>query len=214
MTPREPPSIIVLAGTNGAGKSSVAGETFRERGAVYFNPDEAARRILELKPWLGVEEANARAWLAGKLRLERAIAKRMGYIFETTLGGATITALLEGAVDAGIPVRMWYVGLATPEHHLARVRARVAAGGHDIPAAKVRERFDQSRKNLIRLLPALAELHLSDNTAEADPETGQEPRPQVILRMVDGTITETAALAVVPTWAKPILVAAFRAYGI
>ena len=67
-----------------------------------------------------------------------------------------MTALLERALAVGLEVRVWYVGLSSPELHLARVRARVAKGGHDIPEAQVRARYDSSRLNLIRLLPRRA----------------------------------------------------------
>ena len=40
------PSIFVIAGTNGAGKSSIAGEMFLEHGVESFNPDEAANASL------------------------------------------------------------------------------------------------------------------------------------------------------------------------
>ena len=130
------PCIYVLAGTNGAGKSSIAGARFRESGAEYFNPDEAARRILAANPAAGPEEANAAAWQHGKRLLERAISERLTFAFETTLGGDTITALLEAARSAGIEVRIWYVGLDSVERHIARVRSRVARGGHDIPVEK------------------------------------------------------------------------------
>ena len=63
--------------------------------------------------------------------------------------------LLEQAIEKGMAVRVWYVGLENVELHSARVRARVAAGGHDIPEAKIRARSDQSRLNLIPLLPEL-----------------------------------------------------------
>jgi predicted ABC-type ATPase len=46
----EVPCIYVLAGTNGAGKSSVGGAAIREKGADYFNPDEATRRIRSTNP--------------------------------------------------------------------------------------------------------------------------------------------------------------------
>jgi len=69
--------------------------------------------------------------------LERAIAERKTFAFETTLGGATITALLQRALAAGIAVRVWYVGLDSPELHIARVRAR-SHGRHDIPAGHIR----------------------------------------------------------------------------
>jgi predicted ABC-type ATPase len=61
--------------------------------------------------------------------------------FETTLGGNTIPALLEEAMAVGIEVLVRYVGLDSVDLHIARVRAGVARGGHDIPEGKIRERF-------------------------------------------------------------------------
>lgn len=216
MTPRaeERSSIYVLAGANGAGKSSVAGAAIRERGADYFNPDEATRRILETNPGIDPQEANSQAWLQGKRLLEKAITSGKEFAFETTLGGNTIPALLERAHDAGLPVRVWYVGLEGPDLHVTRVRARVAAGGHDIPEAKIRERYQRSRQNLIRLLPKLTELRLFDNSADGDPGSGRAPGPRLILYMLDGRIVETCNVADVPGWAKPIFIAALRQYVI
>lgn len=207
------PSISVLAGTNGAGKSSVAGASLRARGGEHFNPDEAARQIMELEPGMGVVEANSRAWLQGKRLLENAIARRLEFAFETTLGGNTIPALLHKAHNAGLEVRVWFVGLATPDLHIARVKARVAAGGHDIPEAKIRERYDRSRENLIRLLPILAELWVFDNSAEQDPAQRIAPNPQLILHALDSRIVEACDATAVPDWAKPIFVAALRQFA-
>jgi predicted ABC-type ATPase len=205
-------SINVLAGTNGAGKSSVAGESIRARGGEYFNPDEATRRILEAEPAIGLEEANSRAWLLGRRLLENAITRRLEFAFETTLGGNTIPALLRRAHEAGLDVRMWYVGLDGPERHVSRVKARVARGGHDIPEEKIRERYDRSRDNLIRLLPILTELWLYDNTRESD-LSRSTPEPLLILHAVDGVILEACEAGDVSGWAKPIFVAALRQYS-
>ncbi len=204
----EAPCIYVLAGTNGAGKSSIGGAVIRNMGADYFNPDEATRRIHSASPHLSEREASSAAWHQGKRLLERAIANRLTFAFETTLGGETITALLRQALAKGIEVRVWYVGLATPELHLARVRARVARGGHDIPEGKIRERFERSRVNLIRLLPHLTELRVFDNSADADPASGKTPEPLLVLHMVNGAITSICDLPQVPGWAKPIVAAA------
>jgi len=62
---------------------------------------------------------------------ERAIAEKLDYAFETTLGGKTITSLLQQALSEGIEGRMWYVGLEGAELHIQSVRSRVAHGGHD-----------------------------------------------------------------------------------
>ncbi len=219
------PRLFVLAGTNGAGKSSIGGATIRSRGGEYFNPDEAAARIRQAQPHLSATQANSAAWHEGKRLLQHAIAQDLDYNFETTLGGKSFAALLKDAAAKGFEVRIWYVGLASPEHHLARVKARVKKGGHDIPEADIRRRFDQSRLQLIELLPHLAELRIYDNSDEADPHRGKAPRPQLLLHWVRHTAPGTGAgktqatvrapasaqaLMATPEWAKPVVMAALK----
>jgi len=205
------PVLFVLAGVNGAGKSSVAGAFLRRRNLNYFNPDEAARRI---RMFLGcsVEDANAYAWNEGKLLLEKAIRDRANHAFETTLGGRTIPRLLAAAADGGFEVRMWFVGLATVEQHIARVRARVATGGHDIPEDKIRERWNTARQNLMALLPRLNELRLFDNSDDRDPVTGMIPPPKLLLHWQRGAVIAPSrpALEATPEWARPIVTHALQ----
>jgi predicted ABC-type ATPase len=202
--------IYVLAGTNGAGKSSVFGEMATIAGAEYFTPDDATRLILDANPGATLAEANGEAWQQGKRLLERAIADRLDYMFETTLGGETFVGLLQKALAAGVRVRVSYVGLASPELHIARVAARVAKGGHDIPEARIRHRYDRGREHLIELLPNLTEMKLHDNSAEADPDAGKVPRPKLVLHMVTGRIKEMCNATQVPEWAKPIVAVALK----
>jgi predicted ABC-type ATPase len=209
----ESAQIYVLAGTNGAGKSSVGGAMILREGATYFNPDEAARKILAANKGITQEVANSAAWHEGRRLLERAIDERLDFAFETTLGGRTITRLLEVALSRGIEVRVWYVGLISPELHIERVKARVAAGGHDIPGEKIRERYNQSRENLIKLVPKLTELRVYDNSEDADPSTGSSPEPRLILHMEGQTIADVYDLAAAPAWAKAILIEAIRLQG-
>ena len=104
------------------------GAMFEQAGEEYFNPDTAARRIVLANPAITHAQANSAAWYDGKRLLVQAIATRLRFAFETTLGGNTMTGLLEKALAAGIEVRIWYVGLSTPELHIARVRSRVEKG--------------------------------------------------------------------------------------
>jgi predicted ABC-type ATPase len=205
------PVILVLAGVNGAGKSSLGGALIRGRGLEYFNPDEAARRIREATD-CAIEDANSLAWNEGKERLEAAIARRSNYAFESTLGGQTIPALLLGAARAGIDVTIWFVGLSSPEQHIARVRARVAAGGHDIPQDVVRRRWDDSRRHLIALMPAVAEIRVFDNSEEGDPVAGTIPEPRLVLHWRRGRIVspKNKSLSNTPEWAKPVVAAALK----
>jgi len=183
------------------------------KGTEYFNPDEAASRILLANPTITRAAANSVAWHQGKRLLERAIAEGLNFAFETTLGGRTITALLEPALSEGRDVRIWYVGLRNPELHIARVRARVAKGGHDIAESTIRERFDRSRVNLIRLMPRLAELRVYDNSGEADPDAGAIPQPMLLLHMAGGKTVSSCDPAMTPEWAKPILAVAMKFPG-
>ena len=182
-----------------------------QQGAEYFNPDEAARRILAANPGTSQVQANSAAWHQGKRLLERAISGRLDFALETTLGGNTIPDLLERAASSGIEVRIWYAGLSSPELHIARVRSRVEKGGHNIPEERVRERYDASRLNLIRLLPSLSELQVYDNSKEADPDTGVPPEPKLLLHMRRGKIVGPGGLSLTPEWAKAIVAAAMKA---
>ncbi len=170
------PCIFVVAGTNGAGKSSILGAMLLERGADYFDPDEAARLILSHNPGITQVEANSAAWHEGRRLLERAI---------------------------------WYVGLDSPDLHILRVRSRVERGGHDIPESRIRERYDQGRLNLIRLLPILTELFVYDNSTDTDPHSGIAPEPKLILHCIGGSVS-SCDLELTPDWAKPIVAAAMN----
>lgn len=205
-----PSRIYVLAGVNGAGKSSIAGAAFREHGSDYYNPDEAARRLMAANAGLSQAEANSRAWHMGRALLEKAIAKRLDFAFETTLGASTIPRLLAQAAKQGIEVHVWYAGLASPALHISRVRARVARGGHPIPERVIRRRFEHSRLNLIQLMPALTALRVYDNSAPADPASGKAPAPVLVLHMERGKIMNPQDLPNAPAWAKPIAAAAMK----
>ncbi|WP_101948519.1 zeta toxin family protein [Mycobacterium sp. 3519A] len=204
------PRLYVLAGVNGAGKSSIGGAMIRASGADYFNPDEAARQLMATNPGLDQVQANATAWHQGRRLLERAILERKDFAFESTLGGATMPRLLAEAASQGFEVRVFYVGLASPELHIERVRHRVQAGGHDIPESSIRRRWRHSRLNLIELLPHLTELKVYDNSADADPAAGRAPRPVLVLHLDHGAIEGPQDLSQTPEWAKPIVAAALK----
>jgi predicted ABC-type ATPase len=205
-----PMRLYVLAGVNGAGKSSIGGAAIRAAGGEYYNPDEAARALIVANPGLGQRAANAAAWQQGRKLLERAIDQRLDFNFETTLGGNTMPRLLAEAASRGIQVRVFYVGLASADAHIERVRQRVRAGGHDIPEADIRRRYRHSLLNLVQLLPALTELRVYDNSATADPAAGQAPLPVLVLHMRRGRIVGPPDLACTPDWAKPIVAAALQ----
>jgi len=206
------PVLYVLAGVNGAGKSSIGGYLLERDGLTWFNPDTFAR---ELRAATGCDQetANAQAWQEGMRRFDETVAKRLNYAFETTLGGKTVTAKILEATKTH-DVLIWFCGLSSPELHIARVKARVAAGGHPIPEEKIRQRYPQAQLNLIKLMPHVAYIKVYDNSAEAAAD-GTVPDPVLVLEMENGQVISPApddleALQRAPEWSKSILEAALR----
>jgi predicted ABC-type ATPase len=211
---RRAPFIFVLAGVNGAGKSSVGGHLLKEQGLDWFDPDSLARFLMQ-NTNLPLEEANAIAWRQGRDALAAAIKEGRNFALETTLGANTIPQLLVAASKTH-SVRMWYCGLASVEMHLQRVGSRVESGGHDIPEAKIRERWESSRSNVIKLLPYLEHLMVFDNSSTVGPGEPM-PAPTLVLE-VRGTIVRfpnrrvSRQIANTPAWARPIVEAAFQLF--
>ncbi len=124
MSPPNAPHIYVLAGINGAGKSSIGGAAFRAAGAAYYNPDEAARPWMAANPALTQADANSAAWRKGVELLTRAIGERKNFAFETTLGANTIPRLLmEAAITRYRTLRV----VRGPFQPRASYRARTSA---------------------------------------------------------------------------------------
>ena len=202
--------IVVAAGTNGAGKSVIAGEFLAARAkGAYFNPDLAAKQMMQ-KDGLTLAEANARAWNLGFELLNHSIEHNDDFSFETTLGGNSITQALMRAAASGLDVLIFYVGLDSPERHIARVTARVIRGGHAITTAKIRERYPNSLANLIKLLGCASEVRVYDNSAESEDGT---PRARLVFSMSQKRIVRPrlqALVATAPEWSKPLVAAANR----
>jgi predicted ABC-type ATPase len=194
--------IIAAAGTNGAGKSTIVGPLIRTLGGAYYNPDEYTHELAAV----GVprEQANALAWRQGYDALQRAIDENLNFAFETTLGGSSITVELLRALAIGRPVTILYVGLGSPELHIRRVAERVARGGHDIPEVKIRERFDNSRANLLKFIGTRVEIRVWDNSRQtadgsAAPVEIFRVQNRKVLIPKGGQVSQTA------NWAQPLV---------
>jgi predicted ABC-type ATPase len=204
------PVLYVLAGVNGAGKSSVGGHLLTQAGLSWFNPDTYARELVR-QQGLDQAAANAAAWQEGVRRLDAAVASGSSYAFETTLGGRTLVQKLVEA-SATHDVLVWFCGLRDAELHLARVQLRVTQGGHDIAEERIRQRWHTSRQNLIGLMPHLSQLSVFDNSASA--AVGEPiPDPRLLLRMDAGHLAfplTPEQVRQTPDWAKPLVEAAFQ----
>jgi predicted ABC-type ATPase len=135
------PTVIIIAGPNGAGKTTFANEylSLEERRFDFVNADEIGRELAAQNPYSDV--------LAARLMLRRVDAlldAGADFVVETTLASLTYAQKVPVWRKRGYIVSLVYLRLASVAESLARVRKRVAAGGHDIPPAHIQRRFQKS----------------------------------------------------------------------
>jgi len=143
--PAERPTVIVLGGVNGAGKTTASRRLLAEQLAVttFVNADEIARGLCAFAP-------ETVAISAGRIllqRLKELAAERSGFAFETTLAGRTYVPFLKDLRGAGYAIEIHYFWLRSPDLAVDRVADRVRSGGHNIPEPTIRQRYERSRRN-------------------------------------------------------------------
>lgn len=152
--PDESPTLLLIGGCNGAGKTTFARRLLPAEGIERFlNADELARGLSPLKPEL-------MAIRAGRLLLEEAqrlIDARCSFGLESTLSGKTYARLLKEARAAGFFIVLHFLVMPSAEVSIARVAQRVRKGGHHVPDADIRRRFRRSMENFLHTYVPLAD---------------------------------------------------------
>ena len=155
--------IVMIAGPNGAGKTTFAREFLPNEAHCpnFVNADLIAAGLSPFAPELA-------AYKAGRLMLE-AIAEHASrgesFAFETTLSGMTYARMIPAWRANGYVVKLLFLALPDAEMALARVAARVAQGGHNVPEEVVRRRFAAGRNNLDRYRQLVNSWQLYDNSS-------------------------------------------------
>jgi len=154
--------IVIIAGPNGAGKTTFAREFLPNEAncLTFVNADLIAAGLSPFAPHLA-------ALKAGRLMLEAIsehAAKGDCFAIETTLSGLTYARMIPCWRQAGYVVKLIFLSLPDADMALARVAARVAQGGHDVPEAVVRRRFAAGIRNFHdRYKPLVDDWQLYDN---------------------------------------------------
>ena len=145
----------IIAGVNGAGKSSLTGALRSERTdlGVIIDVDKITAELKS--PITGGKTAI--------VRMDEAIRRGISFTQETTLSGKRTEKTIRKARDRGYTIRLYYVGLDTAEESIGRIQNRVAKGGHHIPKTDVLRRFKHRFSDLIRVLPYCDEAVFFDN---------------------------------------------------
>jgi len=143
------PSVIVLAGANGAGKTTASRTLLAETLQVmtFVNADIIAQGLAGFDPDSAAIEAS-RIMLE---RLHTLAEQRADFAFETTLAGRTLAGWLDGLRQGGYIVNLVYFWLESADLAVLRVAQRVSEGGHNIPEATIRQRYTRSIQNFLQL---------------------------------------------------------------
>lgn len=166
------PVLIVLAGSNGAGKSTFYRHALQDTGLPFVNADVIAKRMNPQDPGAIAYESMHAAEAERRSLFEA----RESFVMETVLSdtqGAKLTFFQE-ARDAGYCLIVIHIWIPSPEISAARVLHRVQTGGHDVPDQKLIERFPRTQANAAMAL-RMANLGLVyDNSRRDQPYIHQE----------------------------------------
>jgi len=156
------PTCFIIAGPNGAGKTTFAMKYLPAVGCLNFvNADKVAYGLSPLN------ESSA-LFAACKISLQeidRYIALRQNFAFETTLSGKTYLPKIKAWRNAGWHVVLIYLHIPNTETSVLRVKSRVEQGGHDVPIDSLTRRYPRSLMNLFEYMKHCDSVHCLDNSA-------------------------------------------------
>ncbi len=190
------PVLIVIAGPNGSGKTTVTEQILRHEwmeDAVYINPDIIAQE--RFGDWNSVDAVSKSIIYCEELR-EECLRVRKSLIFETVLSRRDKVDYIRRAKEAGFFVRLFFVCTESPTINAMRIAKRVMQGGHDVPITKIISRYKLSVANCIDAAKIVDRCYLYDNSVE-----NSDARP--LFRAVNGTVFKRYTKSM-PAWAQLI----------
>lgn len=160
--------IVIIAGPNGAGKTTFAVEFLPNEGdcPVFVNADLIAAG---LNPF----GSAAVGFRAGRLMLEQIcehVRRGNSFAFETTLSGRGYARRIPRWRKLGYRVELLFLRLPTSDMAVARVAQRVLEGGHNVPEAVVRRRYEVGWRNFETLYRHLVDIWALYDNSEVVPK--------------------------------------------
>ena len=190
------PVLIVIAGPNGSGKTTITTKILHHQwmeDAVYINPDQIAKD--KFGDWNSAEAVMQSIKYCEALR-EECLTESKSLIFETVLSAEDKLDFIRRAKDSGFFIRIFFVSTNHPTINAARIAHRVMEGGHDVPISKIISRYFKSILNCRRISRLVDRTYIYDNSVD-----GQEA--QLLFRFVEGKLFKQYVKEI-PEWAVKI----------
>ena len=195
-TKQHKPVLIVIAGPNGFGKTTITSRVLQHdwlEDSLYINPNNVAQHMFG--DWNNQEAVLKAAQYCQKQR-EECLTNKHSMIFETVMSTAEKIDFIHRAKEQGFFIRLFFVGTSSPTINASRIAARVLKGGHDVPIKKIISRYFKSIGNC-KLAASLADrTYVYDNSTD-----GVEA--QLLFRMTDGKVFKEYVTEI-PEWAQGI----------
>lgn len=138
------PRVVIIAGINGAGKTTAAESLLPRFGIdTYLDADAMAREMAEDDP----QRAAIRAGRMMRAEIDRLRDSAADFALETTMSGQSLQRTLPDLHSAGYQSNLIYLWLPNAHMAVRRVKARVRLGGHHIPTEDVLRRYLRSVRN-------------------------------------------------------------------
>lgn len=133
------PRMYIISGCNGSGKTTASYSLLPEmlNCREFVNSDEFAKSLSPSDP----SEASISASRFMLMKINYMLERNEDFCVETTLATRSLLGIIKEAQGKGYEVMLIYFWLSSPQIAIERVRARVAAGGHNIPDDVVRRRY-------------------------------------------------------------------------
>ena len=159
--------IIIIAGPNGAGKTTFARQFLpSERDCPNFiNADLIAAGLSPFAPEL--EAIQAAKIMLDQIRMNVGAGRSFG--FETTLAGLSYARHIPRWRAVGYRLELIFLSLPSADAAVKRVAIRVRQGGHNVPEAVIRRRFEAGLKNFHAIYKLLVNRWFLYDTSEGIP---------------------------------------------
>lgn len=195
-TAEHKPELIIIAGPNGSGKTSITQKFLHHEWAentTYINPDQIAKDMFG--DWNDSKAVLKAANYCSELR-EKCLAQKKSFVFETVFSAQDKIDFVIRAKQAGFFIRIFFISTLNPAINASRIAKRVMKGGHDVPITKIISRYNKSIQNCKTVSSIVDRLYVYDNSID---DTDAQP----LFRLSDGELAKQYTDDI-PEWAQTL----------